>query len=216
MAPVFTPKEQKLIASLRTPRAVQRYLDGLAYNYETHGESLRSFRGVVRAGRAHCLEGALFAATVLEQHGHAPLLLDLESVDLLDHVLFVFKEGGRWGTVGRSRDPGLHGRKPVFESLRALVASYVAPYVDLTGRIMGYGVLDLRTLTRTDWRCSTRNVWKVEQALIDNDHKPFRTKEAEYQAWLARYKAFKARYPDRKPVYYPGRGNWLSAGPRVA
>ena len=55
----------------RTPLAVQRYLNALPYNHEppAQGETLRSFRGVVRHGAAHCLEAALAAAVILEQHG---------------------------------------------------------------------------------------------------------------------------------------------------
>ena len=91
---------------------MQRYLNRLPYNNEPHGRAtLRSFRGVVRHGCAHCLEAALFAAVVLEQHGYPPLVLSFESIDALDHVIFVYRRGGRWGSVARSRDPGLHGRK---------------------------------------------------------------------------------------------------------
>ncbi len=73
----FFPRERRLIARLRTPLDVQRYLNRLPYNTEPPpgGATLRSFRGVVRAGCAHCLEAALFAATVLEQHGYPPLVL---------------------------------------------------------------------------------------------------------------------------------------------
>ena len=109
---LFTPRERRLIARLRTPLAVQQYLNRLPYNQEPHGRAtLRSFRGVVRHGCAHCLEAALFAAVVLEQHGYPPLVLSFESIDELDHVIFVYRRDGRWGSVARSRDPGLHGRK---------------------------------------------------------------------------------------------------------
>ena len=109
----FTASEQRLIRRLRSPLAVQRYLNRLPYNTETRGDTLRSFRQVARKGTAHCLEAALFAACVLEQHGYPPLVMGLESIDGLDHVIFVYKHRGRWGSVARSRDPGLHGRKPV-------------------------------------------------------------------------------------------------------
>ena len=152
----FTPAERRVIARLRTPLLVQRHLNRLPYNTETKGETFRSFRQVVRHGRAHCAEAALFAACVLEQHGYPPLLLTFESVDFLDHVLFVYRERGRWGTVARSRDPGLHGRKPVFRSLHALAMSYFDPYVDPTGAITGYALVDLRALGTYDWRFTPR------------------------------------------------------------
>ena len=75
---------------------------------------MRSFREVVKRNEAHCLEAAVAAAVILEQHDCQPLLLDLESWDLLDHVIFVFQKDRLWGSIGRSRDIGLHGRKPVF------------------------------------------------------------------------------------------------------
>src|ERR671923_381690 len=141
----FTPAERRIIRRLRSPRAVQRYLNALPYNTEPPGgrATLRSFRGVVSRGCAHCLEAALFAATVLEQHGYPPLVLSFESIDELDHVIFVYRTGtasGRWGSIARSRDPGLHGRKPVFATPRALAASYLDTYVDLSGRIEAFAL----------------------------------------------------------------------------
>jgi hypothetical protein len=209
--PAFTRSELSRIGSLRTPRAVQRWLRTLPYNWEEEGETLRSFRGVVRLGTAHCLEAALAAAVVLEQHAYPPLLLSFESEDRLDHVLFAFREGGRWGAVARSRDPALHGRKPVFRTPRQLAASYREPYVDLTGRVTGYAVADLRELGDYDWRLSPRNVWKVENWLIEYPHRPLPTSEPQYRRFLERYKRFRLRFPDPavRPAYYDGRENWL-------
>src|SRR5205809_5219184 len=119
----FTLKEWKLIQRLNTPAKVQRWLTLMPYNWERKGGTMRSFREVVKRNQAHCLEAAVAAAVVLEQHGYPPLLLDIESVDLLDHVIFVFQKDGRWGSIARSRDIGLYGRKPVFRNLRHLVWS---------------------------------------------------------------------------------------------
>ena len=85
----FTPKERRLIKRLRTPAGVQHFLNELPYNDEPNGATLRSFRGVDRHGAAHCLEAALAAAVILEQHGYPPLVLSFESIDELDHVIFV-------------------------------------------------------------------------------------------------------------------------------
>ena len=207
----FTRAERSLIERLRTPRAVQRWLRTLPYNWEKGGETLRSFRGVVRLGTAHCLEAALAAAVVLEQHGFPPLLLSFESEDKLDHVLFVFRQDGRWGSVARSRDPALHGRKPVFGTPRQLAASYREAYVDLTGRVTGYAVADLRDLGDYDWRLSPRNVWKVEKWLIAYPHRPLPTPERQYRKALERYKRFRARFRDPaiRPAYFDGRETWL-------
>jgi hypothetical protein len=204
----FTPPEQRLIRRLRTPLAVQRYLNRLPYNAETRGGTLRSFRQVVHKETAHCLEAALFAACVLDQHGYPPLVMGLESVDGLDHVIFVYKHRGRWGSVARSRDPGLHGRKPVFRSPRALAESYFDPYIDYTGMITRYSVVHLRIMGNYDWRLSRRNVWAVERMLFTVPHwrlrrrsrKHVRREREKYRAYLVKYK--------KKPLYYRGREKW--------
>jgi len=155
------------------------------------------------------MEAALFAAVVLEQHGYPPLVLSFESIDELDHVIFVYRHGGRWGSVARSRDPGLHGRKPVFATPRALALSYVDPYVDLTGRVTGYAVIDLgRQMGAYDWRLADTNVWKVERMLLDAPHRPIRTSDRRYRRMLAAYRAFRTRFPGRKPLHYRGREAW--------
>ncbi len=189
---------------------MQRWLNRLPYNTEPPPgrATLRSFRGVVRHRTAHCLESALAAAAILEQHGYPPLVLSFESIDDLDHVLFVYQRHGRWGSVARSRDPGLHGRKAVFATPRALARSYFDPYVDLSGRIEAFAVVDLRRLGGYDWRLAQGNVWKVERVLLDLPHSPLRMPEARFRMLLARYKDFKRQFPDRKPMYYEGRGNW--------
>ena len=205
----FTPAERRLIARLRTPDDVQRYLNRLPYNTETKRETLRSFRGVVRHHTAHCAEAALFAATVLEQHGYPPLLGTFESVDYLDHVLFVYRERGRWGSIARSRDPGLHGRLPVFATPRALALSYADAYVDYTGRVTGYAVVDLaKEMGRYDWRWSAGNVWKVERMLLDYPHHQIHTSDARHERLKKWYIAYRAAHGGRKPIDYRGRETW--------
>ena len=205
----FRPKEWAVIQKYRTPCQAQQFFRRLPYNREEKGETLRTFRGVLRHGKAHCLEAALAAATILEQHGFPPLLLDFESQDNLDHVLFLFRQRGRWGTVARSRDAGLHGRKPVFRTLRQLVMSYVDPYVDGSGRITGYGVLDLRSLEKCNWRLYEKNVWAVERALIAMPHKRIKTSDRQYRMMLARYRAFREKYPEGPVTFYPNRRQWM-------
>jgi hypothetical protein len=172
---------------------VQAYLRALPYNWERGGKTLRTFRGVVRHGEANCIEAVLAAATILEQHGYPPFVLDLESQDELDHEVFLFRQSGRWGGVARSRDLGLHGRKPVFRTIRDLALSYVDPYVDGSGRIVGYGIARLDELVRGDWRLSEHNVWEVERALIRMPHRRLRTSDRRYERMVRRYLAFRDR-----------------------
>src|SRR2546422_400127 len=116
----FTSLERRLVGGMPPPAGVGGWLRGLPYTYEERGEPLRTSRVVARLHTAHCLEAALTAAAIMEQHGYPPWLLDMESIDELDHVAFLFRREGRWGTVAKSRDPGLFGREPVFRSIRGL------------------------------------------------------------------------------------------------
>ena len=187
---------------------MQRWLNALPYNAETGGETLRSFRGVVRTGTAHCLEATISAATILEQHRYPPLVLSFESIDLLDHVIFVYRAPTGWGSIARSRDPGLHGRKPVFATPRALAQSYVDPYIDFVGRIKAYGVVDLRVLGSYDWRLSGKNVWKVEQLLRDWPHRPLTMSDRRADRWRARYRAFREAHGYKPWKWYARRDRW--------
>src|ERR1041385_3338578 len=205
----FTPSEWKLIQRLNTPAKVQRFFSSMPYNWERSTTTLQSFRELIKQDEVHCLEAAVAAAVILEQHGYPPLLLDLESHDLLDHVVFVFKENGRWGSIARSRDMGLHGRKPVFRSLRDLAWSYFDTYVDFSGRLKAYAVTSLYELGNYDWRFSARNMTKIEDHLRAIPHKPLRSSDKRYERLLARYQQYKKRYPDRSPSYYDSRPSWM-------
>ena len=206
----FTREERRIIQRHRTPEQVQQFLCSLPYNWELQGDTLRSFRQVVRHNTAHCLEAALVAAVILEQHGYPPLVVSFESKDGVDHVIHVFRQGGRWGAVARSRDAGLHGRKPVFRGIRDLVWSYFDPYVDLTGRITGYQLVDLRALGRYDWRLAPTNMWKVENYLLEIPHRKLRSSNRRYLRLLARFREYRRQHP-RGPVVeiYRDRQRWM-------
>jgi hypothetical protein len=185
---------------------VQRFLNRLPYNTEPNGDTLRSFRQVVRNGTAHCLEAALFAACALEQHGYPPLLLGLDSIDGLDHVIFVYRQRGKWGARSHDRAiPVLHGRKPVFRSPRALAESYFDPYIDYTGCVTGYAVTHMRIMGSYDWRLSPRNVWAVETCcsrcrIARSGGREARARSAKIPAYLAKYKKEAAVLPRPREV----------------
>ena len=168
---------------------------------------------MVRTGTAHCLEAALSAAVILEQHGYPPLVLSFESIDLLDHVIFVYRTASGWGSVARSRDPGLHGRKPVFATPRALALSYFEGYIDFTGRIKAYAVVDLRVLGNYEWRLAAGNVWKVEQLLLDWPHRRIRSSDARASRVRTRYRAFRNAHGYKPWKYYTGRERWTGLPP---
>jgi hypothetical protein len=204
----LTRQERRVVERLRTPGQVQAWLNALPYNTEAGGETLRSFRGVVRTGTAHCLEAALSAAAILEQHRYPPLVLSFESIDLLDHVIFVYRTRTGWGSVARSRDPGLHGRRPLFATPRALALSYFESYIDFTGRIKAYAVVDLCVMGGYDWRLSDKNVWKVEQMLLDWPHRKIASSDRKADGMRKRYRAFRDTHGYKPWKYYRGRERW--------
>lgn len=206
----FTSAEWRLVQRLNTPRAVQLWLNALPYNTESDGETLRTFRGVLRAGKAHCLEACLAAAVILEQHGYPPILMSIESQDWLDHVVLLYKARGKWGSIGRSRDPGLHGRKAAYRTPRDVAWSYVEAYVDYTGRVRGYGVANLdQALPQYDWRFALGNVWKVERLLIHWPHTKIKTSTSRYRQLKAYYIDYRKRHGAKPWRHYSGRDKWL-------
>ncbi len=156
----------ELAKKYRTPRAVQRYITSLEYNKT---DSVKSALMGVKTSSVHCLEGAFIAAAILERYGFPPIIMSLESIDRLDHVIYVFKKNGLWGAVAQSSDRGLRGRAPVFKSLRSLAYSYFDPYIDETGCVRAYQIAHLDE-TGTDWRTSYRDLKKAEDYLIYVKH----------------------------------------------
>ena len=126
-------------------------------------------------------------------------------------MVFLYRTASGYGSVATSRFPGLTGRRPVYRSSRALALSYADPFFDFTGRVKGYGVLDLRTLPRRiDWRFSPRNVMAVQTALLDMPHRRIRISRERERRWRAAYRAFKKRSPDLEPPasFYPDHRRW--------
>ena len=177
---------QTLARRLKTPRQVQAYLRSMPYNREKRGSTLRSAEEALRRGTVHCFEAAFLAAAILEQHGFPPLVMSLESQDGLDHVIFVYQRGKKWGSVARSRDEGLHGRAPVYRSPRELAWSYYDPYVDQAGKITAYQTANLDD-SGADWRASKRNVWKAENHLLEIKHVKMPSSKARYRKLLKNY-----------------------------
>jgi hypothetical protein len=102
----------------------------------------------------------------------------------------------------------------VFPTIEALVDSYMDPYVDGAGRVVGWGTAHLDALVRTDWRFSLRNVKSVERELIVMKHRRIRMAESRYRAALARFNDWKAAGRTITPrsmhtLYGPQTRSWL-------
>ena len=152
----FILEERKLITKLNNPEKVQEFLlNELGYSLDDDSEITKSFRVILQEKKAHCLEGALFAAAVLMQHNYPPFLVCMEARDI-DHNLFVYKKDGKFGSIAKSRDENLLGRQAKFRNIKDLVMSYYPFYwnywtgdhEDLTLR--GYAKVDLR-IFKQNW-----------------------------------------------------------------
>ena len=145
--------ERRLFRRLSSPFRIQQFLNSLKYNVD---EFTRSPRLVIQAQRAHCLDGAIFAAAALEELGDPPLVIDLRAnLEDDDHVVAVFRRRGLWGAVAQSDFTGLRFRDPVYRSLRELAMSYFNVYFNLAGRrtLREFSLsFDLRRIKDIDWR----------------------------------------------------------------
>ena len=127
---LLTREERAVFQKLSTPQKVQDYLDTLTINFEESGEDgLFSPRRVLREGKAHCAEAALFAAAALVYHGREPLLLDFQTIPSdEDHVVTLFVQDGYWGAISKTNHAVLRYRDPVYKSVRELAMSYFHEY----------------------------------------------------------------------------------------
>lgn len=123
----LTSEEHVLLRSLSTPIKMQDFLDALPMNHEKGGETYRSPRAVLRAGKAHCIEGALVAATALWLRGEPPLIMNL-SARLgrgdVDHVVALYERGGHYGAISKTNHAVLRFRDPIYRTTRELALSY--------------------------------------------------------------------------------------------
>jgi hypothetical protein len=168
----LSPKDLRTLRALKTPARIQRFLDGLTYQY---ADTAWSPQRVLRERKGHCLEGALLAAAALRLNGHPPLLMDLESVRDDDHVLAIYREGGLWGSIAKSNFAGLRARAPIYRTLRELALSYFENYYNLRGEhtLRAYSIpLNLARLDSRHWMTSEDDVWCVPELLIETRHYP--------------------------------------------
>ncbi len=169
----FTKKELILIQKLNTPARVQDYLNILKFNFEKKGETLRSPLFAMRAGRAHCFEGALLGAYILSRHGHKPLILHLGALKSdFDHVVALFKEGGYWGALSKTNHAVLRYREPIYKNIRELAMSYFHEYFLNTGEktLRQYSdPLNLNVFEK-DWAMLDGDLWGIDVELDKVKH----------------------------------------------
>ena len=165
---VFSKKELQVIRRLNTPSKVQNFVTGLSYN-QSHRISIAS---VLRQRKADCLEATAFASIALSYHRIPNFIMDLTSVRDEDHVLCVFKQLERYGSIGQSKFLGLRYRNPVYVSLRELAMSYFESYYNYFGEftLRGYSKpLSLRNLSG-EQLTGAAFMHKLEERLCTIDH----------------------------------------------
>jgi hypothetical protein len=120
----------RALARLRTPEAVQEFVNAIPMNFEPDGDTALSVAEVLRQRRAHCIEAAMLAACAFAMHGRPPLLMDMGADDTDDdHVIALFRRGRYWGAISKSNGYYLRWRDPIYRSLRELALSYFHEYV---------------------------------------------------------------------------------------
>lgn len=156
---LFDRRERAVLDRLTTPRLVQDFLDRTEYSSEP---VYRSPRSVMRDLKAHCVDGALFAAAALRYHGRPPVVMELSAVRDDDHFLTLFEESGFLGCVAKSNFVGLRYREPIHRSRRELALSYFELYYNLAGEKTLRGYSRAVDLGAFDWTS-----WAVEDDLIE-------------------------------------------------
>jgi hypothetical protein len=161
----WTKSEMQTLSSLTSPIKIQEFLDTLEYSAESR---YRSPRSVLRDRKAHCYDGAVFAAMALRRLGYPPLIVDMDAVRDDDHLIALFKRHGRFGAIAKSNFVGLRYREPVYASLRELVMSYFESFynVDYEKTLRQYTrPLNLSTYDKLEWTISDTALDVIGEAL---------------------------------------------------
>jgi hypothetical protein len=174
----LTKEELKLFNSLDTPKKIQDYLNKLKANLVKGGRRYRdtcfSPRKVIQNKKAHCVEGAIFAAAVLRYHNFPALIVDLESTESdLDHVIAVFKKNHKWGAISKTNHAVLRYREPVYSNIRELVMSYFHEYTDTKGNktLRAFSPpVNLKRFDKYRWIFSEEDVWYIPEYLTKVKH----------------------------------------------
>ena len=170
----LTRTEEATLRKLKTPILIQDFLDRLPTNFEKNGDTHFSPRRVLREKKAHCIEGALLAATALWLQGKPPLLLDLKTkLHDDEHVVALYKQNGYWGAISKTNHSVLRFRDPIYKTIRELALSYYHEYFRITDGVktlISYSrSFDLRTQGDT-WITAEDDLWHFDDLLNKTRH----------------------------------------------
>jgi hypothetical protein len=188
------PQELSLFRRLDTPAKVQDYLDGLPVNFDGDDDTCSSPRVALRRGTVHCIEAAMLAAAVLAFHGQRAWLLDLKANDRdYDHVMCLFRKGGRWGAISKTRYLALRYREPVYRTVRELAMSCFHEYINADGEktLRSFSAPWSMSKFGQAWVTSPDDLWEVANGLDKSRHfdvlpKGYRPRPASpFEAWAS-------------------------------
>jgi hypothetical protein len=170
---LLTRQEGRIFSGLKSPARIQSFLDGIAYSTD---DFYRCPLRVLRERRAHCFDGALFAAAALRSIGFPPLIIDMLPNDRDDeHLLAVYRIADHWGAIGKSNFVGLRLREPVYRNLRELVMSYFEQFynVEREKTLRGYTrPLNLATFDSMKWLTSDKDLEAIATRLDEIQRTP--------------------------------------------
>lgn len=178
----FSDEDLKLFKTLDNPAKIQDFINKIPTNFEPDRETCFSPLQVLRMNRAHCMEGAMLATTILRFHGYKPLVVDLESIgEDFDHVIAVFKINGFWGSISKTNHAVLRYREPIYKSIRELVMSFFHEYfLNHNGlkTLRRYSnPVNLGIFDNQEWMTSEHEVWYIPEYLEKVKHKELLNKE---------------------------------------
>lgn len=164
-------KEEKLLKNFKNPAEIQDFVNKLQVNFDFNKDTCMSPLSVLKKGKAHCIEGAIFAALALRYLGFRPLVVDMKGTeDDYDHVIAVFqdKKTKKWGAISKTNHAVLRYREPIYRDIHEIIMSYFHEYSDSKGRktLREYSVpVDLSIFDNTGWMTSEEDLWHIHDYL---------------------------------------------------
>lgn len=169
---MWTTSELDFIRQFKIPHDIQLFLDSIPYNPNAE---CRSPRKVIAGQKAHCFEGALFAAAMLRELDYKPLIIDMMAENDDDHVIAVFQNRDLWGAIAKSNTTALRYREPVYRSVRELIMSYFDFYFNTLGdkSLRSFSrPVDLSRFDRMNWSQTDSDLEYIGDYLTSIRHYP--------------------------------------------
>jgi hypothetical protein len=180
LAQTLHKDELILLSGLTSPAKIQSFLEAIPYSPDPF---YRCPLRVIRDRKAHCFDGAVFAAAMLRRIGYPPLILELlPNARDDDHLLAVYKVAGYWGAIAQSNFTGLRYREPVYRTLRELVMSYFEQFynVEREKTLRGYGLpMNLSRYDPLGWDVHDKPLDQIADDLDRQRHFKLLTPEQE-------------------------------------